>query len=671
MKNKKILFIDDDEVDRIAFERFITKDNLPFDYLTAGSVEQAKKILKKNHFDLIISDYALGDGTAFELFDHIRDIPIIIITGSGDEEIAVQAMKSGASDYIIKDPYGNYLKTIPITVENTLLHKFAQRELTKYRDHLEDLVKERTEKLQKEILERKKIEEALRKSETRYRGIVENLPVLICRFLPNSGIITFVNASYCQYFNKKREELIGRNYFDIISREDHHKVKEKFTSLTRDNATRTYEFRVNSPEGERWHRWTDQALFDENNNIIEYQAIGQDITKEKKLEQRLQQSQKMEAIGQLAGGIAHDFNNILTIINGYAELTLMNINQKDPLYKDLSIILDAGQKASDLTRKLLIFGRQQIIEPVIININTIIIDLDKMLSRLISEDIHIEKKLSPKIWRIKADPLQIEQIIINLIVNARDTINQKQPAEKLKRITIETGNIFIDHDYLDIHPECHTGKHIYFSISDNGMGIEDEIKNKIFEPFFSTKKKEEGTGLGLSTVYGIIKQNNATISVESKPGKGSAFIIYWPCDPSDSKYYDISNLPDNIIKGKETVLLVEDDQKVRDIIHTTLKKLGYKVLKASNGINALKLIKKNKVNVDLLISDIVMPEMGGEELADNLKKRMPGVKVLFTSGYIEDQKLRQDIVQKKVNFIYKPFSFHSLANKVRDVLDKH
>ena len=669
MKNNKILFIDDDRIDRMTFERYAKKHSLPFDYTTADSLKEAKKILNKKTFDAILADFELGDGTAFELFERTNKTPIIIITGSGDEEVAVQAMKSGASDYIIKDPEGNYLKTIQITIENAIKNNLARIELEKYRNHLEDLVKERTAALQNEIKERKKTDAALKKSEIRYRAIVENSPILIFRFLPDDGTITFVNDSYCKYFNKDRSELLGHSIFDLVTEEDRPRMIEQFSSLNRTNPTLSYEYRIHTPNGERWHRWTNQALFDENNKIVEFQATGEDITNEKKLEQQLQQSQKMEAIGQLAGGIAHDFNNILTVINGYSELALLNAKKARSSTTDLSVILSASKKASDLTRKLLIFSRQEIIEPKIIDINKIIIDLDKMLRRLISEDIIIEKKLFDDVLRIKADPLQIEQIMINLIVNARDAINQLKGKDKTKKITIETGNIDIDEKYVNNYPECKAGKYVYFSITDNGIGMDEEIKSKIFEPFFSTKTKEQGTGLGLSTVYGIIKQNDAAITVDSKPGKGTTFKIYWPYDKSAERLDTEYDNNVDLIGGHERILLVEDDPQVRNIAYNSLKSLGYDVYKASNGVDALNMYNKNKIKIDLLISDIVMPKLGGKELAEKLYKIDPKIKILFTSGYIDDQKLRNEILNKKVNFIYKPFSFHSIAHKVRDVLD--
>jgi two-component system cell cycle sensor histidine kinase/response regulator CckA len=409
---------------------------------------------------------------------------------------------------------------------------------------------------------------------------------------------------------------------------------------------------------------------DHSGNIINYAAVKRDITSEKELEGQLHQSQKLEAIGKLAGGIAHDFNNMLTVINGFTELILLEMEPANPLYSDISTILKEGQRASNLTRQLLAFGRKQIIEPRIIDINKQITELDKMMRRLIGEDIKIIKRLVKNVSTITADPMQIQQIIVNLLVNARDAINQKIHHTAQKKIIIETSVLYSKKPYTSKHPLNKDGQYVIISVSDNGTGMDEETKLKLFEPFFTTKKKINGSGLGLSTVYGIVKQNSADIFFESELGKGSIFKIYWPA--SNEKQEIVHPEPEENLedlKGRETILLVEDNKSVLNYGDKTLRSLGYNVISASNGIEALEKLKRKNIVIDLLITDVIMPDMDGNELAAKLKKLKPEIKILFTSGYTDNHITKSSILKTGINFMTKPFSFYTLARKVREVID--
>jgi signal transduction histidine kinase len=405
-----------------------------------------------------------------------------------------------------------------------------------------------------------------------------------------------------------------------------------------------------------------------------YIAIIRDVSQQKLLEQQLHQSQKMESIGRLAGGIAHDFNNLLTAVIGHAELALQKMEGDNPYRKYIHPILKAGKKAANLTAQFLAFSRKQIIQPKIVDINSIISDLDKMLSRLIGEDIIIEKKCKTDILPIKADPGQIEQILINLMLNAMDAINDNQKelakTNSVKKITIQTDHIFLDEVDSQEHMGAKPGTYVSIAISDNGIGMDEETKEKIFEPFFTTKSEGKGTGLGMSTVYGIVKQNHGVIYIYSKPKRGTTVKIYWPAVvvEKESQELDKKKKYQELTGGKETILLVEDDDIVRDFSVSALREFGYTVLEAPNGKKALQLENEKKIKADLLITDIVMPEMNGKELADKYKSLYPSTLVIFTSGYTDVNIIPNNELGKNSHFLPKPYSIDALLGKVREVL---
>jgi CheY-like chemotaxis protein len=385
----------------------------------------------------------------------------------------------------------------------------------------------------------------------------------------------------------------------------------------------------------------------------------------------------MDSIGTLAGGISHDFNNLLTIINGLSEISLRKIKKNNPIHRDLKSIHAAGKKAEELTRKLLAFSRKQIIYPKIIDINLLISDLDKMLRRLIREDIKIEKKLFPHVLHIKADPSQIEQILINLVVNARDAISDRKDDNE-KRIEISTKRVKVDQSLASDYPDSKPGNYILISVGDTGIGMNKATIEKIFEPFFTTKEKEHGTGLGMATVYGIIIQNKGFIKVKSEPGAGSTFDIYWPSADKELSVDDslTEDIPeDESLRGKEHILTVEDDKDVRYFTRFALKNLGYAVTEASSGMEAIEIFKNSKSpkstvdKIDMVITDLIMPGMNGKELAEKIKKMSKKIKILYTSGYEEAYIDDKDIINGDANFLQKPYTIKMLAIKVREVLN--
>ncbi|MGD9900419.1 MAG: PAS domain S-box protein [Calditrichaceae bacterium] len=492
-----------------------------------------------------------------------------------------------------------------------------------------------------------------------------------------SIIITDINGKI-EYVNPTFEKVTGYSFMEVLDKNPRilksgEHAGEFYKNLWNTliaNKTWTGTFANKRKDGSSFYETA--VIFPIKNaagKTINYAAVKRDITNERKLEQQLFQSQKMESIGLLTGSIAHDFNNIMTAILGYAELMITQMESDNPFYGKVIGIMKAGKKSSSLTRQLLAFSRKQIIEPRIININHVILELEKMLHRLIGEDIKMESILAGRIQPIKADPAQIEQILINLVINARDAINQKAKNASLRKFIIETEAVYLDEEFVSAHIGSNVGPYVRMGVKDNGTGMDKVTESKIFEPFFTTKEKERGTGLGLATVYGIVKQNNGCIFVETELGIGTLFNIYWPqSDEKDIQLYEQEEERE-MGSGNETVLVVEDDLDVRKIACFALESFGYKILEASNGMEALKLVKSKKVKIDLIMTDVIMPEMGGKDLVDALKKIIPDIKVIFTSGYTDDRIVSSGVLQKGINFINKPYSFNALGKKVRDVLD--
>ena len=402
---------------------------------------------------------------------------------------------------------------------------------------------------------------------------------------------------------------------------------------------------------------------DSDGRIMGASAISRDISERKRLEEQVRQSQKMEAIGQLAGGVAHDFNNLLTIISGYSDMLLSSLKADNPAREILAEIQRAGEKAASLTRQLLAFSRKQVLEPRVLDLNAIVTDTEKMLRRLIGEDLSLTTVLAPELGRVKADPGQLEQVIVNLVVNARDAMPEGG------QITIETANVEVDQAYFQTRPEVQPGSYVVLAVSDTGHGMDEATKARIFEPFFTTKGPGKGTGLGLATVYGIVKQSGGSIYVYSEPGLGSTFKIYLPLVKDEIPARKSSPGTNPPSRGKETILLVEDEVAVRAITRFALQSFGYTVLEARDGQEAIRLCEEQKPAIDLLVSDVVMPEMSGRQLTERLLTMVPRLKVLYVSGYTDDAIVRHGVLEPGAAFLQKPFTPKALANKVREVLD--
>ena len=385
------------------------------------------------------------------------------------------------------------------------------------------------------------------------------------------------------------------------------------------------------------------------------------IQSEREKAEQLRQSQKMDAVGQLAGGVAHDFNNLLTVITGYSEMAMSRMQTTDPMRRNMEEIKKAGDRAATLTRQLLAFSRKQMFQEKVVDLNSIVADMNNMLQRLIGEDVELISLLDPQLWRTKADPGQVEQVLLNLAVNARDAMPRGG------KLIIETRNVSADDPYFKSHLASKANRFLMLSVSDTGTGMNDEILKRVFEPFFTTKEVGKGTGLGLATVHGIVNQSGGSIGVNSTPGEGSIFKIYLPVSEGLAEI-DAEQSEQEIPPGQGTILLVEDEEMVRKLAAEILKANGYEVLTAGNGIEALRVSSEYAGSIELMITDVVMPQMGGRELAERMIPLRPKTRVLYMSGYTDDAIMRHGILDDHVSFIQKPFSPDSFALKVREVL---
>ncbi len=516
-----------------------------------------------------------------------------------------------------------------------------------------------------DITERKRAEEALRHSEQRYRSLIDTARDAIFT-LSVDGSLTSLNPAFEAITGWPASDWIGKPFGPLVHPDDLPLATQMVARVLEGETPAFYELRIRSKAG---HYATGEFTVTpqmQSGNVVGMLGIARDITERKQLEEQLHQAQKMEAIGRLAGGVAHDFNNILTAINGYSELLSRSVDENDPHHRYIEEISKAGNRAASLTSQLLAFSRKQVLQPLILDLNTIVVDIEKMLHRLIGEDIELKTIRCENLGSVKADPGQIEQVILNLAVNARDAM----PGGGM--LTIETANVTLGRDGEKQTADIKPGEYVMLAISDTGTGMTDEIKNHLFEPFFTTKPKGKGTGLGLATCFGIVKQSGGHIKVESEPGKGTVFRIYLhrvgtvvkmtpPIRTSDPSLPHAKN---------ETVLLVEDESSVRKLASLALRELGYNVLEAAGGNEALQLVGQRRgPGIDLLLTDVVMPHMSGKELADKIRTAHPGTKVLFTSGYTDDMLGQEDVANHKAMLLQKPFTRSALAHKVREVLD--
>ncbi len=496
-----------------------------------------------------------------------------------------------------------------------------------------------------------------------FEAVVETAPSLITVLDQDGGIILF-NKACEEATGYARREVMGKKMQDFL-------LPGQWAAPFMERLIDPDSFDPDYPHEHPWItktgerriiEWRCSALPTPETGPRHILGTGVDITERKELEQQLRQSQKMEAVGRLAGGIAHDFNNMLSVINGYADLVLSEIGEEAPLADEVREIRTAGDRAVTLTRQLLAFSRKQVLKPEIVNLNEIIKGLEKMLHRLIGEDVELVASLAPDLGLVKADPGQMEQVIMNLAINSREAMPTGG------KLTIETRNVELEEDYVRHHLEVRPGPYVMMAVTDTGTGMDQEVLARIFEPFFTTK--EGGTGLGLATVYGIVKQSNGNIWVYSEPGQDTSFKIYLPRVRSKGEVLPRTAPLQPPEQGAGTVLVVEDDQPVRNLAERILAAAGYRVLAAEGGDEALDLARECGEGIDLLLTDVVMPGMSGKILAEKIRLVRPEAKVLYMSGYMDDAIVRHGVLERGIHFIGKPFTISELTRKVREVLEE-
>jgi two-component system cell cycle sensor histidine kinase/response regulator CckA len=508
--------------------------------------------------------------------------------------------------------------------------------------------------VQRDITQRKAIDRALRESEARYRTLADAAHDSI--FIVNrESQIVYANTVSLERFGKRSEEAVGRKLSDVFPAATATVMWRELLEVFDSGHRRRFETRFDTPHGEMWlETWVvpmPPAVM----------GVSRDISDRKRLERQFVQAQKMEAIGRLAGGIAHDFNNLLTAIMGYSELVLERASQDAALASDVDEIRKAGERASRLTRQLLAFSRQQVLEPRILDLNAVVKDLHNMLERLIGEDVEIDVVTQPDLESVKADPGQIDQLILNLVVNARDAMPQGG------RLRVTTANVTLDQESARRHDGAAPGRYVSVAISDTGCGMPPEVLAHVFEPFFTTKPAGKGTGLGLATVFGVVKQSGGFISIDSAPGMGTTVTACLPVAATTTQTVAAGNRHERE-RGHETILLVEDEAGIRRLMQRTLEIRGYTVLAADSAAHAMTLAESSPGQIDLLLSDVVMPDTSGPELAQRIVRLRPAIRVLYVSGFPNRVGLGQGVMSARAAFLPKPFAGHALALKVRECL---
>ena len=510
---------------------------------------------------------------------------------------------------------------------------------------------------------RRLMKQALQQSEERFRSIVETSQEGI--FIINSNYkIIYCNREMTQILGRQEPEIVGHNFQEFLDAESIPIVEDRYRRRQRgENVPARYQFKIVRGSGEV--RWVEISASVINENTPDAQSIATilDITDQIKLQEQFLQAQKMEAIGRLAGGVAHDFNNILTAINGYAQLILSEMKPDNSFREDIEEIYKAGHRAANITRQLLAFSRRQVLEPKIISLNDVINESQKMIQRVIGEDVDLVFHADENLGTVYVDPGQIDQILLNLAINAKDAMPEGG------QLIVETSNALLTEDYTRNHINVKPGDYVLLAVTDTGAGMTKEIVNHIFEPFFTTKEKGRGTGLGLSTVYGIVKQSGGIIWVYSEPGKGTTFKIYFPRVNYSSEEIGLNEFSQKDLRGTETILIVEDEQTVLEVASRSLEKLGYKILMANNGQEALKIVQNYSERIHLILTDVVMPKISGYKLIQKVKKIRSDFKVLFMSGYPDRTITTNGFLKSGLAFIQKPFTPKGIAKKVRDVLN--
>jgi PAS domain S-box-containing protein len=648
----RVLIVDDERQNRQLLELMLAPEG--FELLTAGSGEDALAVVAQQAPDLILLDVLMPGMDGYEVARAIKSnvatkhIPIIMVTAMDDRSTKILGLNAGAEDFLTK-PVDRV--ELCARVRNLLRLKAYGDYHDKYGRLLESEVGSRTVDLVE--------------SERLYRSTFDAAPVGIVH-VGLDGQWLRVNQRLCDLLGYPCEALQGSTVQELIQPQ----ALDESESLAQLAAGKLDRFVIDEKCYRRrdgsfvWTRVNFSVHRDAQGQAQHFIAVIEDITERRALEAQLRQANKMEAVGLLASGVAHDFNNLLSVVLCYSELLIADLKDGDPMRADLGEIRNAGQRAADLTRQLLAFSRQQVLQPKIVDLSEITSGLEKMLRRVIGDDIELGAICTPDLGKIMVDPGQMEQVIMNLSVNARDAMPDGG------KLTIETCDVILDAGYASGHDGVKPGPHVLLAVSDTGSGMDKATQAHMFEPFFTTKEVGKGTGLGLATVFGIVQQSGGTIWVDSELGVGTTFKIYFPLADRAAVAPDASAAPGSpTMRGSETILLVEDDEPVRLLARAILSKYGYQVLEAQNGGDALLLCEQHAATIHLLLTDVVMPRMSGRQLAERLSVLRPEMKVLYMSGYTDDAVVRHRIVDSAVAFVQKPLTLETLARKVRETLD--
>ncbi len=630
----RVLMVEDSENDAELVLRELRRGGFDVTALRVESRAGMVEALDTREWDVVVSDYSLPSFDAPSAYKVLRarelDLPFIIVSGTVGEDIAVEAMKLGVHDYLLK---GRLTRLAP-AIEREVRDAATRRS-------------------------RRETERALQASELRLRRLAESGVVGIA-VAEESGLVVEANDAFLGTVGYSRDDLESGLVRWTTLTEGGALEAAADEQLRAKGAARPWEREYERKDGSRVPVLVAVASLDATRTI----SLCLDLTERKRLEEQLRRAQKMEAIGSLAGGVAHDFNNLLSVILSYAGLLLGDMTPGDPAMADLEEIRKAGERAADLTRQLLAFSRQQVMQPRLIDMNHVVSGLEKMLRRLLGEDIDFSLLTAHHVGKIHADPGQVGQVIMNLVVNARDAMPRGG------KLSIETADVTLDAGYAAQHVDVAPGDYVMLAVTDSGTGMDAATLGHIFEPFFTTKETGKGTGLGLATVYGIVKQSGGHVWVYSEPGEGTTFKAYFP-RASASAVASAVSVPPSLatLRGTETVLLVEDDQQVRTIVRSVLRRAGYNVLEAQNGGEALLVCEKYEGKLHLLLTDVVMPRMSGREVAERLGPLRPQMKVLYVSGYTENAIVHHGVLDSGVAFLPKPITPDALLRKVREVLD--
>jgi two-component system cell cycle sensor histidine kinase/response regulator CckA len=643
----RVLLVEDSGTDAklVVQELLRMGRDVQFERVETAPAMQAA--LDNQSWDVVISDWSMPKFSAPAALGVLQekglDLPFIIVSGTIGEETAVEAMRAGARDFVLKDKLGRLRPAV-----ERVLREAKEREA------------------------HRQSEANLRASEARFARLAESGVVGIT-IADVNGHILDANDAFMKMVGYSRGQVRGGTlrWADLTPPELRYLGDRSAEQLRTSGVSPPWETEMIHKDGSRVPILMGVAMLEHPQCI----AFIADLTQRKQAERgrlraeealrqsehQLRQAQKMEAVGRLAGGVAHDFNNVLSVILGYGELVLAELKSADPVRADVEEILKAASRAAGLTRQLLLFSRQQVAEPRVIGLQEVITGMDKMLRRILGEDVELILLAAKSVGRVKADPSHLEQVIMNLVVNARDAMPRGG------KLTIETENVVLDEEYAQKHLPVRAGPHVMMAVSDTGSGMDRETQARIFEPFFTTKEKGKGTGLGLSTVFGIVQQSGGSIWVYSEPGRGTTFKVYLPRVDAEVGVVRSQPAP-STLRGTETVLLVEDEEQVRTIVQSVLRRQGYHVMSAQHGEEALLLSEQNPGTIDLLLTDVVMPQMSGPELARLLVARRPEMKVLCMSGYTDDTVVRHGVLES-VAFLQKPITPALLTRRIREVLD--